>query len=323
MSPTKDSKNGVTIIIPHKNDVERLTRLLSIIDKLEVHQCIIIDDRSNAYNNPFTLSNDFPDYLFMKNKYARGAGGARNTGLDFATGEWVLFVDSDDLLLIDEFLTIQINTLGSFDLAYFSPISHYDGTNVPSHRHERYTSLIRNYIDNKDDCSEIELRYKFVSPTSKFIRRKLLNDYQIRFEESLFANDQVFSIKVGHYAKNITALNISFYSISFRSASLTRDNSLNSLIVRFNEFIKGLQFLQQNLNQQKLKTFDFSYASKSYLVKSLLYGKSIKTFLFFLKTLKENKVRIFRLRDLNIFSEKNHLSTGIRKMIINHRNRET
>ena len=311
----------LTIIIPHKNDVDRLTKLLNQIEQLGIHQCIIIDDGSNPENDPFFLLNDFPNFLFLKNIYGMGAGGARNTGLDAATGEWLLFVDSDDTLLVKEFKLIDLNEISDFDIVFFGPTSHYDGTNVPSHRHKTYSDLVNNYISYNEETYETELRYKFVIPTSKLIKRQLLEDHQIRFEESMYANDQVFSIKVGYYAKKIRAVSTPLYSISYREASLTKDYTLYSLNIRFNEYMKGVRFLKDQMPHYRFKQLDFSYEAKGFLMKALIYGRSPKTFLEYYKLLKINKIRIIRFNDLNPFSRGNHVIRGLRKMMINRRSR--
>lgn len=314
-------KREISIIIPHKNDVVRLSRLLTDIDQLNVNQCIIIDDGSNAENDPLFLSNDFPDFLFLKNKYGKGSGGARNTGLDVATGEWLLFVDSDDTLFVKEFKLIDLNDFRDFDIVFFAPTSHYDGTSVPSHRHNIYSDLVNDYIINNNKHSESLLRYEFIIPVSKLIKRKLVLEHKIRFEESIYANDRVFSIKTGHYAKEISTANPIIYSISFREGSLTRSHSPHSINIRFNEYMKGIQFLQKQMPYEQFKQLDFSYEAKGFLIKALIYARSPKTSYNYLMALRAHNIRIIGFNDLNPFSNSNHVIIGIKKMMINRRNR--
>lgn len=219
-------------------------------------------------------------------------GGARNTGLDVATGEWLLFVDSDDTLLVKEFKLIDLNDFSDFDIVFFAPTSHYDGTEILSHRHMTYLGLVNDYIINNNKYFENMLRCKFITPTSKLIKRKLLTDEQIRFEESLFANDNLFSIKTGFYAKRINAIFNPIYSIAFRESSLTRDYSIHSMNIRFNEYLKGVQFLQNHINHENFKQLDFSYEAKGFLLKALIYGRSPKTFYNYFMRLRANNISI-------------------------------
>ena len=90
-----------TVIIPHKNRQQLLKRCLDTIPRREDVQIIIIDDKSDPEVVDFQ---HFPG-LHEKNtevyftKEAKGAGYARNVGLDHAKGKWILFADSDDQYL--------------------------------------------------------------------------------------------------------------------------------------------------------------------------------------------------------------------------------
>ncbi|WP_395403780.1 glycosyltransferase family 2 protein [Pseudoduganella sp. UC29_106] len=63
-------------------------------------ELIIVDDGST---DPVTLDilNSFshvPNLRMLRNARGKGAAGARNTGIEAAAGQWISFLDSDDLL---------------------------------------------------------------------------------------------------------------------------------------------------------------------------------------------------------------------------------
>src|SRR5262249_39906562 len=65
------------------------------LDGLEL---IIVDDGSQpGFVLPFELSDS--RIRIVRHEENRGAAAARNTGLDNSTGEWISFLDSDDLLV--------------------------------------------------------------------------------------------------------------------------------------------------------------------------------------------------------------------------------
>lgn len=87
----------LSIIIPYYNvkpyTDELLDRLLpQITDEVEV---ILIDDGSDV---PYSTQYEWCQVYRQKNK---GVSGARNAGLSFATGEYIAFIDSDDLVADD------------------------------------------------------------------------------------------------------------------------------------------------------------------------------------------------------------------------------
>jgi glycosyltransferase involved in cell wall biosynthesis len=95
----------VSIIIPSFNRANIITATLrSVISQSYTNwECIIIDDNSTdntkeiiqniiKYDNRFRL---------ISNVRKKGAQGARNTGILCSNGEWICFLDSDDILLKD------------------------------------------------------------------------------------------------------------------------------------------------------------------------------------------------------------------------------
>ena len=91
-------KYNFSIIIPHKNTPDLLKRCVSSIPRREDVQIIIVDDNSDEKivdfeHFPFLGT---PNATVVFDKSSKGAGHARNIGLEKAEGKWYLFADSDD-----------------------------------------------------------------------------------------------------------------------------------------------------------------------------------------------------------------------------------
>ena len=111
------SKVKLSIIIPCYNAEPYISELLKnlqsqISDKVQV---LVIDDGSKE---PFVTDHKWVTVIRQENA---GASAARNTGLDNAIGEYVSFIDADDLVASNYVETIldKIKT-EKFDYCYLS-----------------------------------------------------------------------------------------------------------------------------------------------------------------------------------------------------------
>lgn len=93
----------LSIIIPIYNVEKYIERCINSIFEQnlasEDYEVLLIDDetpdQSGEIAKKITESRDNYHYIFQKNK---GLGGARNTGILHAKGNYILFLDSDDWL---------------------------------------------------------------------------------------------------------------------------------------------------------------------------------------------------------------------------------
>ena len=107
----------LSIIIPFYNTEPYINELLQVLDKQvnDSVEVIIVDDGSMK---EFTTDYNWATVIRQHNQ---GAAAARNTGLDNATGEYIAFIDSDDLVASNYISTI-LNKIETehFDYCYLS-----------------------------------------------------------------------------------------------------------------------------------------------------------------------------------------------------------
>lgn len=114
-----------SFIIPHHNCPILLDRLLSSIPQREDIEVIVVDDNSDNDKKPNVSRSDVHVVLIPADE-SKGAGHARNVGLEIAKGKWLLFADSDDYYE-DNFITSldeYINT--DADIVLFGAYVNYD-----------------------------------------------------------------------------------------------------------------------------------------------------------------------------------------------------
>ena len=249
-----------SIIIPHKNIPDLLQRCLDSIPLRDDVEVIVIDDNSDPRKVDFE---HFPKwkgrhYQYFLTKEGKGAGYARNVGLDHAQGRWIVFADVDDFFaedfigLLDEMADVE-DDLIFFD--YINVLSE-DATQQLEER-VWYRTLIAAYLQNADK-SEERLRCYFCVPWCKFVKKELIDRYRIRFSEVKWSNDVYFSAQVGCRAKTIRVSEKIGYVLTSRKGSLT-DNKFKTpkeFRVRLTEAMKCDRLFQQFgyiLNNKKIK----------------------------------------------------------------------
>ena len=249
-----------SIIIPHKNSIGLLQYCLSSIPVRDDIQVIVVDDNSDPNKVDFM---NFPKwkggcYECYFTKEGKGAGYARNVGLEHAKGKWVLFVDADDFLVADADDIFE-STIGvDADIVFYRPksVMLHDRT-IPSLRASNYNRIIDNYLLCDD---ETELRVRFFSPTCKFVRRSLIQSKNIRFEEIQYSNDNLFAVSIGCNANNIKVCDREFYVITESNDSLVSNycSKPNELQIRSEAFLRVSNYIQKfNFPIDKNVAFDF------------------------------------------------------------------
>lgn len=230
----------ISIIIPHRNIPDLLIRCINTIPITENIETIIVDDNSN---NNIVNFNLFPgrnrnNTKVIFTKEGKGAGYARNIGLNEAQGKWILFADADDFFLPNAFNIVKEYYLSNFDVIFFNTICRMSkDLNIVSGRMDFY----KNALTNKD---ENLIRYKAPTPTLKMIKHDLLIRNKIRFEEKPVSNDLYFSTMVSYYAKHINKDFRPIMCITDRIDSLVRHtHSKKERIIRIETMYECSQIL--------------------------------------------------------------------------------
>ena len=225
----------VSIIVPCYNVEAYLPRCMDSLlgQTLKEIEIILVDDES-------------PDRVpAMCDEYARqdsrvkvvhkpngGLGFARNSGLDVATGEYVMFVDSDDYIDADacEWLAVCLDNR-RWDAVYYSFETFTDRGDISGHQN----SLATIGFEGTGACQafmwemvgalpweKMERKYQ-VSACTVCYRRSVLEQGQVRFhsERELISEDLVFNWDFLLQARSIGYVPHSFYHYFKNTSSLT------------------------------------------------------------------------------------------------------
>ena len=235
------------IIIPHKNTPKLLQRCLDSIPHRDDLHIIVVDDNSDPEKVDFEqfpgLDRDDVEVIFTKE--GKGAGYARNVGLDHADCEKILFSDSDDYFnycindILDDYKDDDT------DIVFFDRLNVDSQYYTYSNKRDWYGNRFKEYEENPQQ-GEIKFRYEFDGPVCKLIKKSLIDKYNIRFEEVIIADDVYFSYMTGHYAESIKADKRAIYTVTFSSKSAMFTWNPDKIKERIGVNCRKVRFLQDH-----------------------------------------------------------------------------
>lgn len=244
-----------SLIIPYYNNPDMLARLLHSIPQRNDLEVIVVDDKSDVGIKKYAeIMGDNKWIHFLKNDTGKkGAGVCRNIGLDFATGYWVIFADSDDLFENNFEHILDTYKDRDEDILYFYPTSRFYENDSLASRHIEFCDMLDQYVQKRDRLNELRLRFEMVSPWSKFIKRDVLEKNNIRFEDTRVANDVFFCRKLGVYATKIVVIQDTFYSVTEREGSLTTMVDRESFNIRRDVFVRSYEYVHDRISNEDWK----------------------------------------------------------------------
>jgi glycosyltransferase involved in cell wall biosynthesis len=232
-------KSSLSIVVPHKDSLDKLERLLHSIPDEEGVEVVVVDDNSAASEKAERLAGTFPRVLFLENQSGENnAGQARNIGLREATGEWVFFADADDFFVPGAFPVIDealVSVGEDTDIVFFNVTSMNEETGKQTWRHN---SVARIFSKEDETAREKTARYDWTQPWGKAVRTRMIRERNIAFDSVPVSNDVIFSQKCGHHARGVKLDSRIVYCIieasGTLSATTTEDQALTRLQVRIN-----------------------------------------------------------------------------------------
>lgn len=290
---------NLSVIIPHYNSVNSLKKLLLSIPKRKNIQIIVVDDNSDQ---EFSINRDdeFNHILFLNNNTNRkGAGTCRNIGLNYATGQWILFADADDFFLEGFYDKLNKYFDSNNDVIFFKPTSVEIDTGKKSDRHIKYEKLIDDYLDKDSNETIIRLKFRFFVPWSKLIRNEFIQKNNILFDEVIASNDIMFSTMVGFYMKRFEVSEDVIYCVTRGYGTLTTNTDISVYDARVSIFIKYYKFLEQKLKKEEFKMLQPH--GLGILVGAWRRRLGVKKIIEVYSLLKKNSIKVFNVRMLNPF----------------------
>ena len=207
-----------SIIIPVYNGQKYIYKCIqSILDQsYQDYEIILVDDGST--DQSWQVAGKLAErvsQLTCIHTERHGTGAARNIGLDHASGDYILFMDVDDYWLNPSLLEILQDKIiqHETDVYMYQMLKvTEDGEILEKYRKERFyhDQMVLGIKDVYQDL--VRSGQVLASCCNKCIRRELLEHYEIRFLEDVYAEDIDWVIHLFSHAKTICLMNLDAYA---------------------------------------------------------------------------------------------------------------
>lgn len=165
-----------------------------------------------------------------------GLSAARNTGINHASGDYILFMDGDDFWLDESFLERISSILRQHpvDVVEFDAIKFIDGEQPVVHEddHKGRPSMEVCLAMQKDRealfCHLIQHNAIVGSACNKIVNKRLFLNGALRFREGVTAEDIDWTARLMSSAHSWVCCNAYFYAYRQRGGSISHSFSLES-----------------------------------------------------------------------------------------------
>lgn len=189
-----------SVVVPYRDKYDLFIKAVeSIPDRGDI-QIIIVDNAPQPLAQGEIPTKHLSDVVYTKSSPTKGAGCARNKGLEYVEGKYTLFLDADDYFTKEAFASFDNYLEKEYDIVYFNCTSIRLDDGTKSDRHITYQHLLEGWLKNHDN---LRIRYCWNVPWAKLYRTEFVLKGNFKFEEIRVHNDAWFSTVTGHYAKEI------------------------------------------------------------------------------------------------------------------------
>lgn len=321
----------VSVIIPAYNAEEYLNRCLdSVINQVYKNlEIIVIDDASTDNTKAIIKKYAEKDNRIVPfySSINKGVSSARNIGLKAATGDYIIFVDSDDELtkeairrMVDVSNDYNSDFVDSYHLLFYKK----KNNKIVSFTEKKVPKKIKVLGNLKDNINVLDT-YTYV--TGKLIKRSLLEG--LEFDENLSRyEDLVFEHELKTKINNYVLLNRVIYLYYQREDSLV--NTFGKKHLCYLETIKKVKEIYKDYDKEindKIDSILFETMVLTLFTKIIknddpikdnvkLVTNALNELISLIPNYKENKNinRFYKKKIDKLLTDKNKLYKFIKKM---------
>lgn len=249
----------VSVIVPMYNAEKTIQKTLNSLQRQSVSniEIIIVDDGSTDRGAELVMAiaeGDNRIKLISQNN--SGVCVARNRGIDEASGDWVAFVDADDMLPINAVRLLLESSDGCSLVigALLNEHGDYSGKAI-SIDWKTACSLSLAFWDNvnKVPFSSFTKGVVFRSVCGKIFKKSLFRNGFLKFEDGIrFGEDALFMVDAYRLAESVKVVDSAVYCYVNNSDSVTRNTDISAIESVDNLLVKLYELCHVNPDLSEL-----------------------------------------------------------------------
>ena len=221
-------KYKVSVILPVYNVENYIDECLNSLLKQSMDDFEVIAVNDGSTDNSLKKLNNYLDRginLKIINQANGGLSKARNTGIKNSNGDYILFLDSDDMLdksCIEKlYLKAKLNDL---DLVIFDPLRFNDDKKVFEKKDSREKSIYNQDIMDIETYLKKAQKQCLLMSTLHFYKASLIKNNKIFFKEGILHEDELHSLNAYRFINKVGYINEKLYIRRFREGSIMTNN---------------------------------------------------------------------------------------------------
>lgn len=272
----------ISVIVPIFNASKSIKKCIeSIINQTYKNiEIILINDGSE--DNTLEIINDYKEKderIKVINKANSGVANTRNVGIEIATGQYIMFVDSDDYIDVNYIYEMH-NELVKND----SDVAVSGMTSCENNEKKIKKIIYKNESCNlqfSEIISEIINKLTFCSACKTLIKKELLTNNKIRFDENLkYCEDMIFSFNMLKKATKIRYVNSTGYYYVFSKNSATNKTDIKSINKYCQDNYYAFNYIKNNTQCENYLISNRVLTKINIAIKKVIYSDKITYKLF-------------------------------------------
>ena len=225
----------ITVIIPMYNTEEYIERCIksAINQTYKNLEIIIVNDGStdNSLQICERLKKE-DDRIKIINQENKGVSGARNTGLEAATGEYIGFIDSDDFLEENMYEKLM-GYIEEYDADLASARAYMiDRNGILEVSH--YNNYVDSFVDEKSILKSYVDGFLTIAVWDKLFKREVIGN--VRFDSTVFCEDAKFVLDVCSKVNKVVCTSERLYNHLRRTGNSITNTSFNKFYMTLYDY---------------------------------------------------------------------------------------